>query len=288
MYRFSNDAAFLHVARIHTFPSRLAARGAHRIARPHTRPVSDERRGRLPSQSRDVVAAAAMRAHAARASPRPRARPDASLARLSDPIFRRRRRRASPPRFPRTPRSRRPPPGAATPSPHTPSPPRALLPGRAGRARRGAIVPVLAHSCASARLVPAEVAKTRAPRREIVTVSPSRLAGVRQVHRRGGCQGPQQGFVEQARASRAVKAGRSANRPDIARGLWSSPPQDDVPAFPSSEAFAIMERSCRPLNEVFSVICNARRRRVARPGVRAPARDREEVAVKVQRPASSR
>ena len=88
-----------------------------------------------------------------------------------------------------------------------------------------------------------------------------------------------------------VKAGQVlANRPDIVRADYMEQLcklQDDVPAFPSEEAFAIMQRELgRPLNEVFSQISEtpvaaASLGQVYRATLRSTG---EEVAVKVQRP----
>ena len=88
-----------------------------------------------------------------------------------------------------------------------------------------------------------------------------------------------------------VKAGQVlANRPDIVRADYMeqlTKLQDDVPAFPSAEAFAIMESELgRPLDEVFSSISETPVAAASLGQVyRATLRDTgEEVAVKVQRP----
>ena len=88
-----------------------------------------------------------------------------------------------------------------------------------------------------------------------------------------------------------VKGGQVlANRPDIVRADYMeqlTKLQDDVPAFPSSEAFAIIESELgRPLDEVFSVISRAPVAAASLGQVyRATLRETgEEVAVKVQRP----
>ena len=88
-----------------------------------------------------------------------------------------------------------------------------------------------------------------------------------------------------------IKAGQVlANRPDIVRSDYMAELcalQDDVPAFPNSEAFAIMERELgRPPREVFSAISEepvaaASLGQVYRATLRSSG---EEVAVKVQRP----
>jgi predicted unusual protein kinase regulating ubiquinone biosynthesis (AarF/ABC1/UbiB family) len=88
-----------------------------------------------------------------------------------------------------------------------------------------------------------------------------------------------------------IKAGQVlANRPDIVRSDYMvelCELQDNVPAFPNSEAFAIMERELgRPPREVFSAISEepvaaASLGQVYRATLRSSG---EEVAVKVQRP----
>jgi predicted unusual protein kinase regulating ubiquinone biosynthesis (AarF/ABC1/UbiB family) len=88
-----------------------------------------------------------------------------------------------------------------------------------------------------------------------------------------------------------VKAGQVlANRPDIVRADYMEQLcklQDDVPAFPSEHAFAIMQRELgRPLNEVFEQISDtpvaaASLGQVYRATLKSTG---EQVAVKVQRP----
>ena len=88
-----------------------------------------------------------------------------------------------------------------------------------------------------------------------------------------------------------IKAGQVlANRPDIVRADYMAELcalQDNVPAFPNEEAFAIMERELgRPPQEVFSAISEepvaaASLGQVYRATLRSNG---EEVAVKVQRP----
>lgn len=88
-----------------------------------------------------------------------------------------------------------------------------------------------------------------------------------------------------------VKAGQVlANRPDIIREDYMNELcilQDDVPAFPSKEAFMIMEEELgRPLEQIFSKISSVPVAAASLGQVyRATLRDSgEEVAIKVQRP----